>query len=187
MATLRICSIPDCRKRVHGYGWCHAHYCRWKRHGDPLAGPTVKGRPYKFIHEIAVPYKGDECLQWPFAQVNGYGRVGINGKVFIVSRLICEEVYGPPPSTASEAAHSCGNGHLGCVNPRHLSWKTHAENIADIIDLNKGEKNGSAKLSERDVEKIRDMKGKMPQREIGKLFGVSQACVSNIHRGATWR
>lgn len=37
-ATTRTCSIDGCTKPVIARGWCTAHWTRWKRHGDPLAG-----------------------------------------------------------------------------------------------------------------------------------------------------
>lgn len=41
------CSVPDCKKPVHGRGLCHRHYERWRKHGSPAIGPrsgcTVDG------------------------------------------------------------------------------------------------------------------------------------------------
>jgi len=79
---------------------------------------------------------GYECLIWPYAKTNkgygvGYGRTKINGRKQIVSRIICEAVRGAPPTPRHEAAHSCGNGHLGCCTKRHLFWKTPEENWED--------------------------------------------------------
>ena len=32
-----ICSIDGCKNTITSHrGWCGKHYCRWKRHGDPL-------------------------------------------------------------------------------------------------------------------------------------------------------
>src|SRR5579863_599792 len=30
------CSIEDCHRPVHGWGWCALHYKRWQAKGDPL-------------------------------------------------------------------------------------------------------------------------------------------------------
>jgi hypothetical protein len=30
------CLVTDCRKKAVRRGYCHAHYSRWRRHGDPL-------------------------------------------------------------------------------------------------------------------------------------------------------
>jgi hypothetical protein len=80
-----------------------------------------------------IAYEGDDCLIWPHAKnEHGYAIVLKDGKNKLVSRIICEAVNGPPPSEKPESLHSCGNGHLGCVNKRHLRWGTHAENMAEM-------------------------------------------------------
>ncbi len=33
-----VCAIDGCGKPRANRGWCHAHYHRWQRHGDPLGG-----------------------------------------------------------------------------------------------------------------------------------------------------
>jgi hypothetical protein len=35
---VRTCKIEGCNKPVYGYGWCAAHYGRWRSHGDPIGG-----------------------------------------------------------------------------------------------------------------------------------------------------
>jgi hypothetical protein len=32
----KICSVPDCGKKIYRRTYCNAHYMRWKRYGDPL-------------------------------------------------------------------------------------------------------------------------------------------------------
>lgn len=32
------CTVPGCGGRHYARGWCHPHYGRWYRHGDPLGG-----------------------------------------------------------------------------------------------------------------------------------------------------
>lgn len=44
MAEIKLCAVEGCGKRATSRGWCGAHYSRWFRHGDPLAGKyPVKG------------------------------------------------------------------------------------------------------------------------------------------------
>lgn len=38
-----ICSIHGCCNPARHRGWCNAHYLRWRRHGDPLAGASFRG------------------------------------------------------------------------------------------------------------------------------------------------
>lgn len=193
MAASRICSIPDCGKpvRVKSRGWCNAHWLRWNRYGDPLKGQYRRSEPLEFLRHTVIPYEDkNACLLWPFSKAgDGYGRIGMGGKRVKVHRYVCEDIYGSPPTPKHEAAHSCGNGHLGCVNPHHLSWKTRAENFADklIHDThNRGERNGFAKITEAQARAVLSLKGKASRSEISKTTGVSLANVSHIHCGHSW-
>lgn len=185
------CSIPDCGKRVLARGWCGAHYRRWWIHGGPLEGGTVPGAPLKFYREVVLAYDGAECLKWPFgASDDGYARMWLNSRTQIVSRRLCEDVNGPPPTPEHEAAHSCGKGKQGCVTKLHLSWKTSAENKADCVihgTSNRGERCGSAKLKEADVHLIRSTDRSVPRSAIASRFGISRQTVSDIRAGRRWR
>lgn len=100
---------------------------------------------------------------------------------------MCELVHGPAPVPEAEAAHSCGNGHLGCFNPRHLLWKTHSANMADRDEhgtLLRGSGVKSAKLTEADVRSI--YYDRRRQIEIAEAFGISQPTVSGIKRAKSW-
>lgn len=135
MADGSICSIENCCKTARCRGWCPAHYERWRIFGDPRHGGdigTSPGVPAKFLAEEVIPHRGRECLPWPYARdSNGYGQVRLDGKAHYVTRLICEAVYGPPPSPKHQAAHNCGKGHEGRCNPEHLRWATVQENHLD--------------------------------------------------------
>lgn len=191
MATPRLCSIPGCGKIGKlRRGWCHPHYMRWRSHGDPLGGGTANGVPMRYFREVVLAYEGGECLKWPFSgNQYGYGTVQCNGRKHLVSRLVCEEEHGPPPTPNHEAAHSCGNGNGGCCTKGHLSWKTPAENNADKIvhgTHSRGEKQRNHKLTSKDVLKIRTLIGKVSQKKIAQKFGVDPSAISRIHHGVDW-
>lgn len=193
MADNSICSVDDCGKSAKRAGLCLAHYERKRRHGDPLAGGApraIKGDPYRFYREVVLPYSGDDCLTWPYSRsVGGYGRGWLDGAMRFVHRLACEEVNGAPPTPKHQASHTCGNGHLGCVNPRHLRWKTPKANTADRIihgTHNRGERHNMSKLTESDVMEIMAMKNKESQKSIAEMFCVSRGTISKIHRGVSW-
>lgn len=148
------------------------------------------GDPERFYREVALSYEGDECLTWPYCvSASGYAMLRSAGTTEVVSRRVCEEVNGPPPTPQHEAAHSCGKGNLGCVTKRHLSWKTPLENTADKFihgTVLKGERNGNAKLTDDEARELLALKGKMSQREIAARFSVGQATVSRIHNRKNW-
>lgn len=57
-----FCSYPGCANRRVARGWCHTHWKRWRRHGDPsITMPT--GRPRGRANSPGVvhsQYKGDD-------------------------------------------------------------------------------------------------------------------------------
>lgn len=184
------CAVLNCQKETARRGWCHSHYRRWLHHGDPLAGRSSNGAAEQFLRDVVIPYKGSGCLIWPFRKTeNGYGLLWQSGRHKIVSRIVCEEVHGPPPTPEHEAAHSCGKGHEACVAPDHVTWKTHTENVADTLvhgTRNRGERHGMAKLTEADIHEIRSMRGQFSRHEIAAKFGVADATVLNIDAERTW-
>lgn len=189
MATNLVCPIPGCGKRVVAKGWCQSHYDRWHRYGDPLHIPANAG-PLRYFKETVLIYDGDDCLFWPYSgNGKGYGKITFEGKRQYVHRIVCERTNGPQPSPRHEAAHSCGNGHLGCVNAKHLSWKTHTGNESDKRvhgTTPRGERQWNSKLTESDVREIRRLTGSDTQENIAKKFGVSRHTISLIMRGMRW-
>ncbi len=183
------CSISGCDRPHYGRGWCSGHWKRWKLHGDPLGGRPDNGEPDKFL-EAALMYEGIDCLIWPFWRSDtGYARINRSRRVYRVTRLICHEIYGPPPSKSHQAAHSCGRGHEGCIAKSHLSWKTPKQNAADKVEhgtQTKGENHSTAKLTEDAVQIIRSLKGLASQQEIANRFGTTRENIRSIHSGRTW-
>lgn len=152
----------------------------------------IKGPVQQYFYNVVLQYYGKGCLKWPFARAGGrYGAISINGHQYQVHRLVCYITHGAPPSDKHVAAHSCGAGHEGCVNPAHLSWKTHKENVADAhahgrrVDTS-GEQNGMSKITIDQAEEIRSLKGLMTYEEIGQKFGICGSQVGRIIRRQNW-
>lgn len=186
MAISRLCSIPICGKPHLAKGLCSMHYTRAIR-------PPRQHRPRKtvvFYETVVLAHNSRECLAWPFARsAAGYGQINTGGSVQYVHRLACEAMHGAPPTPAHEVAHSCGNGHLGCVNRHHLSWKTKLENAADRLlhgTVLRGENAPHVILTEKDVLEIVALKGTMMQTDIAKMYGVALETVNSIYRKQNW-
>jgi hypothetical protein len=133
----------------------------------------------------------DDCLIWPFAiGADGYGRVHRpKGSLTTASNLMCEMVHGPKPSQKHEAAHSCGMGNTGCVNPRHVYWATPKENHADKIKhgtTNRGEQQGASRLTEDDIRQIRSRSGTESQLSLAREFQVDPSHISKIVNRQAW-
>lgn len=149
-------------------------------HPSPRRG---KGEAIKWLREHT-SYTREDCLPWPFARTpEGYGSMGHEGVMYRAHRKMCELVNGPPPDPSYHAAHSCGHGHLGCINPRHLSWKTPTDNQIDRI--RHGTDNGSilsGSLKAEEIEQIRSLKGIKTQYELAAMFGVKRGAIQYWHR-----
>ena len=186
------CTIPGCGRVLKGRGYCMRHWLKWRKYGDPLAGKQ-RGEygDLKHFLERAALYEGDDCTLWPYAKNDaGYGHyTDETGIGITTARWVCERANGPAPSPKHDAAHSCRNH--ACITPRHLSWKTRKENMADQLrDGTRawGEKQGSSKLTVEKVKAIRRLADtSMTFTEIAEKFGVSLSQVSNIWSRKHWR
>lgn len=129
----KTCKVDGCQKAAFGRGFCSMHYYRVIRNGSLSARRKARhGAPEAWVRENSA-HQGDDCLFWPFGSPrNGYGQVRISGVDMSASRFMCIVAHGAPSPENLHAAHSCGHGHLGCVNPKHLRWATASENALDL-------------------------------------------------------
>lgn len=101
------------KSKVQEKGKAHDHRAEW----------MIERR----IHD------GHACLFLPQANAGFPANVRFNFRRMVASRAMCILAHGLPPSPKHMAIHSCGNGHLSCVNPKHLRWGTGKDNIQDAI------------------------------------------------------
>jgi DNA-binding CsgD family transcriptional regulator len=125
----------------------------------------------------------DWCLVWPFSREKRVGRGQMSkegGGHDWAHRVMCEAVHGPAPPDQPQAAHSCGNGHEGCVNPRHLSWATNSENQLQRYAQGRGNPNANGNISmftPEQIAEIQSLYGQMTQMEIAARFNCSLGTV----------
>lgn len=145
----------------------------------------------------------DECWPW-IGSLTRYGYADFwVGRWFTPHRIhghrmMFQILYGPLPKEL-QACHHCDNRK--CVNPAHMFIGTHKDNAEDrerkgrgnhqakrVPNLkNRGFDNGNSRLKEADLPQIRKLlKIGVPQTEIGKQFGVSQNCISQINLGNSY-
>ncbi len=147
------------------------------------------GEPLKWIKE-RIAFSGDECLIWPFARSRkGYGKVRFNGSIINAHRVMCILAHGDAPYK-HEAAHTCGKGHIGCVNPKHLLWKTSTDNHADMVLHGTrllGEKHKRSKLTESEVREIRSLAATGIKSEaLASKYSVSSRAVRFVVNRISW-
>jgi hypothetical protein len=122
----------------------------------------------------------DQCVIWDLRRDDyGYAILKDGRRKVKLYRHVCEKKHGPPPAGKNHAAHSCGNGHLGCINQRHLRWATPKEN-ADDRTLHGNSKNHPPKLSDGDRSSIfASFKEGASFRRLSREYGVTPKAISN--------
>ncbi|MNQ78457.1 hypothetical protein D3C85_933670 [compost metagenome] len=175
----RGCSVRECDRPHKGQGLCRVHLMRLRKHGDvhehqPIVQKTAS--PWLKAH---AHYTGEDCLIWPFTRtLGGPGSVtgtvvGLPRRNISASRAMCILAHGLPLTPDYVAAHSCGNGHLACVNPRHLRWATTLENAADTLihgTRRKPGREGRRTLSAKQIQAIRILADHMSATDIAEIF-----------------
>lgn len=127
-----------------------------------------------------------QCWEWigKSKDRKGYGRVGVNYRVYLPHRISWFLNTGKQPN--SLVLHKCDNP--SCVNPSHLFEGTHQDNAVDMVNKgrhvnNNGEHHGLSKLTHIEVLEIRALyTAGNNQYELAKQFGVNQSQISRIVR-----
>ena len=120
---------------------------------------------------------------------NGYRRLMVNKKVYKEHILVWFYHTGHWPNNQID--------HINCIKDdnrlENLEWCTNLENEKHAINSGlknfKGINNPKCKFTEEEIKKIKFLikEGKMKQKNIGKLFGVAPAYISQIKLGKIWK
>ncbi len=186
----RLCAFSGCDNPASpkaAKGLCNSHY--WQLHkGRPLTPLSYRRNRCEPWLEAHVDHEGDECLIWPFARIqeSGMASVRYRGRQTIASRVMCELAHGKPPTPEHQAAHSCGNGHLGCMNPNHLRWATPKQNCADKVAHGTWAPRKVERLTPSKVHAIRELALTVSRRALCDMFDLSPARASAVLNRRTW-
>lgn len=135
-----------------------------------------------------------ECWEWTRSKnADGYGTITYDGKTWLVHRWAYQLATGVDIGT-SQVLHRCDNPP--CINPDHLWEGDRFANMSDCFAKGrssirphrmKGETNGSAKLTSRQVIEIRRrLSAGEYQKNIAVEYGVSRSLVGLIGQRIVW-
>lgn len=149
---------------------------------------------YRFIKDYVVYNDGtifslqSKMFMNPI-NTNGYLSVKMNGKLESIHRLV-GELFIPNPYHKKEINHIDGDKTNNKVE--NLEWVSPSENIQHKIHQlgkeHRGSKNGMAKLTLEQVEKIKLLyQSGYSQNKLGEMFSISQGKISNIVNGKSYK
>lgn len=154
---------------------------------------TIPNHPrYEISKEGTIRTKVSLKIKSQYVGSTGYYMVSFSysnkSKPLRVHRLIAE-TYIPNPESQPEINHKDGNKLNNDI--ANLEWVTHLENMqhANKTGLmnNRGSNNGTSKLKEADIPKIRELlKTKLSQQKIANMFNVSRSAILMIHLNKRW-
>jgi hypothetical protein len=122
---------------------------------------------------------------------DGYGQTKVNGKRWVVSRLVYKLYFGDFDKTKI-VCHTCDNPR--CVNPKHLFLGTQKDNMLDMVKKKRNFKrikptDPRIKISTKSVLEIRALtkEGKLSHGVIAEMYGITRSNVGAIHRRKSWK
>jgi hypothetical protein len=140
----------------------------------------------RFRDKVAPP-DANGCHLWTaFTNQDGYGTFWYLGRHVKAHRYAAGMVDWPADILTR---HLCNV--RACVNPEHLTFGSHADNMRDMVEAErqaKGTHSGTAKLTEEQVLEIRRRyaAGGVTQRSLGRDYGVDYSLIYKIVRRKRW-
>ncbi len=136
------------------------------------------------------------CWLWSDAgDKNGYGRIQIGKGNTLKAHRISHLLFNGPVPNDLLIIHNCDTPP--CVNPKHLRLGTIADNNKDMMSRGRyvcggkphpGEKNGRAKLTEKDVNQIRfDYLMSKKMTVMAQKYGVHVSVIDRICHNRSWK
>lgn len=160
------------------------HLKRKKRNDD---GPEYFERRSKEIFDAGE--RVGSCLLWrQQLDVNGYGRVKVNGETWSVH--VAAYKFANDVETIPEGLHVCHthSGNRNCYEPTHLYLGTPEENGQDRVDhgtSQAGENHYFAKLTNEQAREIFTFRDSKTSTQVSQIFNVSKNTVEGIwYRGS---
>lgn len=146
----------------------------------------------RFLSRIDRSGGPDACWPWTGgATPQGYGRINLQGSVFLASRVAWYLATGVDPRPL-DVLHRCDSPP--CLNPAHLFTGTRADNCNDMwekgrgrIIHRRGELHGQSRLNDQSVLVIRHLRAEgVRVNRLAAAYLTSTSEISSICCGRSW-
>lgn len=176
-------------------GWVPSEETRrkWSVARKGRKKPSITIDPKKRIMDGCDSSNGpNSCWNWTKSCFSdGYGQISLERKNWKAHRLSWTLFNGPIPE-GKYVCHKCDNKK--CINPRHMFLGTHKDNMDDMRskgrdNFAKGERTGSAKLTEKQVLEIRDLwaTGNWRIVDLCRKYNMTHVPIMCIVNRKTWK
>lgn len=194
---MKTCSVGDCDRKTVARGWCTKHYKRWKSTGDPdgLRSTAVVcapgcgcGRHKKAAVVVRITKGGYIELSGQY----GHPLAAKNGQLLEHRKVLYAKI-GP----GLHQCHWCGTDviwggrgtssiHVDHIDTNRLN--NDPDNLVPSCYRCNMNRHRDNLLDVKDIRAIRELykAGKLTQKAIGEVFGVSDPTVSRIINHKLW-
>jgi HNH endonuclease len=152
--------------------WCGLEFFRWHA--------TSNGDAFR-----------DGVKVVPWVNKRGHSETSDRGRLIAIHTLVLNAFIGPCPP-GLEGCHWDDDGTNNKLE--NLRWDTHSANVLDSVRNGtharlSGEENGSAFLTQKEVDKIREefKTTDISQRALGRKYNVSHRTIGRIIRNEAWK
>lgn len=147
-----------------------------------------EARVTEFWRQVDRSSGPDACWPWTGYAEKGYGHFQWGDRTVGAHELAVSFTTGAARPDGFDTCHSCDNPL--CCNPAHLRFDTRQGNVDDAVSRGRqarGERQGSAKLTEADVLDIRHLAAAgATGTSLAERYQVSRSLVTEIIRGNRW-
>jgi hypothetical protein len=171
-------------KRRYSWQCAQAALKRWQNHIEVL--------PAIFWNQVKVGRVSD-CWPWTGCRriAGSYGQIGFDHHYVLAHRMAYILTYGDIADDIL-VCHHCDNPP--CCNPKHLFLGTYKDNAMDRAMKHrsgdhKGEANGRAKFTPKDVNNIRQLHGDglRTLKDLADQYSVSVTAIRSIIMRRNWK
>lgn len=108
-------------------------------------------------------------------------------KTVPVHRLVAEAFLGPRPTPEHQVNHiNADRADPRLVNLEYVTRRGNMQHAVRLGTIARGSRQGSARLREEDIPRIRALFGLVPDKQIAAWFGVGEMTISNIKLKGGW-